>query len=104
MGQPPVLTPPNDFDASEAVCLRSPLSTFPAGIIVPTFLQRSPPSLLTTAACSGLGSATRSPNPKGLPSSLVQLRAAVWTGVTRDTRPIADFVVSERSGRRRIRQ
>jgi hypothetical protein len=28
---------------SEAVCLRSPLSTLPAGIIVPTF--RSPPSL-----------------------------------------------------------
>ena len=26
----------------------------------------------------------------GLPSSLVQLRSAVWTGVTRDTRPRAD--------------
>jgi hypothetical protein len=46
------------FDASEAVCLRSPLSTLPAGIIAPTFPQRSPPSLLTTAACGGLGSAT----------------------------------------------
>jgi hypothetical protein len=34
-----------------------------------------------------LGSATRSPNPQGLPSSPVQLRSAVWTGVTRDTRP-----------------
>src|SRR4030095_13125454 len=31
-----------------------------------------------------------SPNPKGLPSSPVQLRSAVWTGVTRDTRPGAD--------------
>src|SRR5207244_12568990 len=30
-------------DASEAVRLRSPLSTVPAGIIVPTFPQRSPP-------------------------------------------------------------
>jgi hypothetical protein len=25
------------------------------------------------------------PNPKGPPSSPVQLRSAVWTGVTRDT-------------------
>ena len=37
--------------------MRSPLSTVPAGIIVPTFPQRSPPWLLTTAACGGLGSA-----------------------------------------------
>ena len=29
--------------------------------------------------------------PKGQPSSLVQLRTAVWTGVTRDTRPIPDL-------------
>ena len=58
MGQPPVLTSPNPhFDASAAVRLRSPLSTVPAGIIVPTFPQRSPPLLLTTAACGGLGSA-----------------------------------------------
>jgi hypothetical protein len=35
-----------------------------------------------------LGSATRSPNPQGLPSSPVQLRSAVWTGVTRDTGPL----------------
>jgi len=52
----------------------------PAGIIVPAFPQRSPPWLLTTAACGGLGSATWSPNPKGPPSSLVQFRTAVWTG------------------------
>jgi hypothetical protein len=31
------------------------------------------------------------PNPKGPPPSLVQLRFAVWTGVTRDTRPISDI-------------
>ena len=29
---------------------------------------------------------------KGLPSSLVQLRIAVWTGVTRDTRPEPDML------------
>src|SRR5580704_12159509 len=27
---------------------------------------------------------------KDLPSSIMQLRSAVWTGVTRDTRPVAD--------------
>ena len=47
----------SDFDASSVVRLRSPLSTLPAGIIVPTFPQRSPPWLLTTAACGSLGSA-----------------------------------------------
>jgi hypothetical protein len=47
-----------EMDASEAVCLRSPLSTMPAGIIVPAFPRRSPPRLLTAAARGGLGSAT----------------------------------------------
>jgi hypothetical protein len=36
------------------------------------------------------------PNSKDLPSSLVQLRIAVWTGVTRDTRPEPDITVGER--------
>ncbi len=30
------------------------------------------------------------PNPKGPPSSLVQLRSAVWTGDARDTEPQTD--------------
>jgi hypothetical protein len=30
--------------------------------------------------------------PEDLPSSLVQLRIAVWTGVTRDTRPKSDML------------
>ena len=33
------------------------------------------------------------PNPKGPPSSLVQLRATVWTGHARDTRPIRTLMV-----------
>src|SRR5215468_642294 len=37
--------------------LRSPLSTLPDGIMSRLFLQRSPPWLLTTAACGGLRSA-----------------------------------------------
>src|SRR5216684_7678830 len=44
------------FDTSSAVCLRSPLSTMPAGIIVPAFPQRSPPRHLIAAACGGLRS------------------------------------------------
>src|SRR3974390_1506357 len=34
---------------------------------------------------------TRLPTSKDLPSSLVQLRNAVWTGDTRDTRPNSDI-------------
>src|SRR6516164_2447143 len=67
--------------------------------IVPTFPQRSLPLLLTTAACGGLRSAPDC-RPRGLPSSLVQLRNAVWTGGTRDTRPRADvdrFEIPQRS-------
>src|SRR5262249_23323214 len=37
------------------------------------------------------GELPRLPISKGLPSSLVQLRTAVWTGVTRDTMPGADI-------------
>ena len=37
------------------------------------------------------------PNSKGSPSSLVQLRNAVWTGDTRDTRPNSDITVLWRS-------
>ena len=55
--------------------------------LVPTLPQRSPPWLLTTAACGGLRSTPDCRNSKDPPSSLVQLRIAVWTGVTRDTKP-----------------
>jgi hypothetical protein len=36
------------------------------------------------------------PNSKGPPSSLVQLRSAVWTGDTRDTTPAADIACARR--------
>src|SRR5215471_8319492 len=42
------------FDTSSAVRLRSPLRITPDGLLSRLLLQRSPPSLLTTAACSGL--------------------------------------------------
>ena len=56
-GNPPVSASSNPISTSAAVRLHSPLSTLPAGILVPTFPQRSPPLLLTTAACGGLRSA-----------------------------------------------
>jgi hypothetical protein len=61
---------------------------------VPTFPQRSPSSLLTTAACGGLRSTPDCPTSKGPPSSLVQLRMAVWTGHARDTRPDSDIGIA----------
>src|SRR5215468_4415949 len=48
--------------------------------LVPAFPQRSPPRLLTTAACGGLRSAPDCRTRKAL-LHLVQLRFAVWTGV-----------------------
>src|SRR3982075_830477 len=53
--------------------------------LVPAFPQRSPPSLLTTAACGGLRSTPDCRPRRGPPSSLVRLRTAVWTGSTLDT-------------------
>ena len=58
--------------------------------LVPAFPQRSPPSLLTTAACGGLRSTPDCRPRRGPPSSLVRLRTAVWTGSTLDTRPRTD--------------
>jgi hypothetical protein len=42
------------FDRSSTVCFRSSLRDTPQRDQVPPFLQRSPPPLLTAAACSGL--------------------------------------------------
>jgi hypothetical protein len=87
-GQPPVLTSSNPLSTLHQrfayarlsqSCLPESRSGFP---------QRSPPWLLTTAACGGLRPAPDCRPRRVIPSSLVQLRIAVWTGVTRDTRPI----------------
>src|SRR5450759_1056966 len=62
MGQPPVLTSSNRFSPLHRRFACARLSQpHPLGL-VPTLLQRSPPSLLTTAACSGLR-----PAPDGRP-------------------------------------
>src|ERR1700737_2616266 len=53
--------------------------------LVPTFPQRSPPSLSTTAACGGLRS---TPDCRPRRTFLhLSYSYAVWTGDTRDTRP-----------------
>ena len=55
MGQPPVLTSSNRHFCSGSLALAS--LNRACRNLVPTFPQRSPPSLLTTAACGGLRSA-----------------------------------------------
>ncbi len=55
--------------------------------LVPTFLQRSPPSLFTTAACSGLGSAPDCRNRGAYP----HLSYSIAPPCVRDTQPIPDI-------------
>ena len=74
------------FDTSSAVCLRSPLSTVPAEIIVPALPQRSPPLLLTTAACGGLRSAPDC-RPRRAFLHLSYSYAPPYSDGARDTRP-----------------
>ena len=79
------------FDASAEVRLRSSLSSTHDVINVTPFTIT-----FTTAAFdrSSLWLFEASPyraTPKGQPSSLVQLRTAVWTGATRDTLPGGDI-------------
>jgi hypothetical protein len=54
IGKPPVLTPPNPLSTLQRrfACARLPAPYLPRSSL--GFLQRSPPSLFTTAACSGL--------------------------------------------------
>jgi hypothetical protein len=78
------------FDTSSAVCLRSPLSTVPAGIIVPAFPQRSPPLLLTMAACGGLRSAPDC-RPRRALLHLSYSYAPPYSDGARDTRPECDM-------------
>src|SRR5207247_10525657 len=88
----PVARPPpvfaNDRSTSElsALSLHDALPiSVPAGIIVPTFPQRSPPRLLTAAACGSSEAPTSSPHSRGAPACPLQLRSAMGTGDARDT-------------------
>src|SRR5271167_938872 len=56
MGQPPVLTSSERFRHFIDGSLAFASPNHACGNLVPAFPQRSPPSLLTTAACGGLRS------------------------------------------------
>jgi hypothetical protein len=70
--------------------LRSPLSTLPARIIVPAFPQRSPPRLLTAAACGGLGSAPDCRTRRAFLHLRYSCVKPCGPAFTRDTRPKAE--------------
>src|ERR1700730_15613806 len=90
-GNPPVLTSSN------------PLSTrhqrFACARLSQSYLPKSRSDFSATfttiafddSSLRWLDNTADLPTSKGLPSSLVQLRSAVWTGVTRDTMPQADI-------------
>src|SRR5215813_12989290 len=59
--------------------------------LVPAFPQRSPPRLLTAAACGGLRSAPDCRTRRALLHLSYSCASRVWTGDARDTRPIADL-------------
>src|ERR1700682_1950016 len=91
MGQPPVLTSSNPISTLHRrfTCVRlfqsrlsESCSDFSATFTTGAFDDSS---------LRWLEVDTVLPTSKDLPSSLVQLRIAVWTGVTRDTRPISDI-------------
>src|SRR5262249_20910008 len=64
------IVPP--IDASAVVHARSSSRRPPDPLTAGPFPQRSPPRLLTGAACGGLGSPACTANPEGLPPSLAQ--------------------------------
>src|SRR5881296_2920194 len=64
---------------------------------VPAFPQRSPPSLLTTAACGGLRSTPDSRPRRALLHLSYSCAPRVWTGSTRDTKPISDMAIARAS-------
>src|SRR5437899_8140757 len=57
---------------------------------VPAFPQRSPPSLLTTAACGGLRSTPDCRPRRALLHLSYSCAPRVWTGDARDTRPTTE--------------
>jgi hypothetical protein len=66
---------------------------------VPAFPQRSPPWLLTTAACGGLRSAPDCRPRRALLHLSYSCAPPVWTGDTRDKRPEGDIAASQQANR-----
>src|SRR5450759_3028459 len=96
MGQPPVLTSYNRFSTLHRrfACARlsqpHPLGLVPTLAATLTTIAFDDSSLQWFEACPGR------PASKGPPSSLVQLRTAVWTDDARDTRPNSDIGPDQR--------
>src|ERR1017187_5926379 len=99
MGQPPVLTSSKSLSTLHRrftcvrlsqSCLRESCFGFSATFTTIAFDDSS---------LRWLGFNTLLPTSKDLPSSPVQLRIAVWTGVTRDTRPITTCCTGVADGR-----
>src|SRR5450759_5093047 len=91
MGQPPVLTSSNRFSTLQ--------QRFACARLSQSYLSESGPDVSATfttiafddSSLRWLETRTCLPASKGPPSSLVQLRTAVWTDDARDTRPNCDI-------------
>lgn len=70
-----VLRPPTRYDTSAVVHSRSSSWITPDAIYVAPFPHRSPPRLLTGAACGGLGPPPAQRSRRAIPPSPTQLRA-----------------------------
>src|SRR6202022_3208764 len=90
-GQPPVLTSSNPISTllQRFACARLSQPCLPESC--PDFSATFTTIAFDNSSLRWLEISTRLPTSKDLPSSLVQLRSAVWTGDTRDTRPISDI-------------
>ena len=90
MGQPPVLTSSSRFRHFIDGSLAFASLNHACRNLVPAFPQRSPPSLLTTAACGGLRS-TPDCRPRRTFLHLSYSSAPKYSYGTRDTRPTTDI-------------
>src|SRR5215471_9818703 len=90
MGHPPVLTSSNPLSTLLQRSLALASLDRACRDLVPTFPQRSPPRLLTAAACGG--SAPDCRTQRALLHLSYNCAIGMWTGDARDTRPrLADM-------------
>ena len=75
------------FGASAEVCLRSSLSSTLDVVNATPFTITFTTAAFDRSSLWPFEASSYTATPKGQPSSPVQLRTAVWTGVTRDTMP-----------------
>src|SRR5713226_7725799 len=95
MGQPPVLTSSKRFRHFAGDLLSLASLNRACRNHVPTFPQRSPPSLLTTAACGGLRSTPDCRPRRALLHLSYSCASPCGPAITRDTRPKPDLLPVE---------